>query len=98
MDAARTRLIGTLEWLSAELAGTGSLTQCLRRLPKADYHRLCAPLPPASAWRWPLPLQQLPNDEALALARIALAAGADDPDRLAANLAQLAIDLREAAP
>ena len=93
MDAARARLIGTLERLSEELDSGSTLAQCLRRLPRADYHSLCAPFPPGSEWR--RRLAPLP-DEALALARIALAAGATAPDRLAVRLAQLAIDLREA--
>ncbi len=94
MDAAHNRLIGTLERLSAELDSGRTLAQCLRRLPRADYHSLCAPFSPGSAWR--RRSAPLPTDEALALARIALAAGATAPGRLAVRLAQLAIDLREA--
>ena len=97
MDAARARLIGTLERLSAELDSGSTLAQCLRRLPRADYHSLCAPPGPASHWRWRRQSAPLPPGEAVALARIALVAGAQEPDRLAASLAQLAVDLREAA-
>jgi hypothetical protein len=96
MDAARARLIGTLERLSAELGSGSTLAQCLRRLPRTDYHSLCAPLNPGSHWRWRWQPESLPPDEALLLARIALAAGAEEPDRLAVRLAQLAADLREA--
>lgn len=98
MDAARTRLIGTLEWLATELAAGGSLAQCLRRLPKADYQCLCAPLPVTSVWCWPWRGAGPRADEPLVLARIALAAGVDAPAELAAGLAQLATDLRESAP
>jgi hypothetical protein len=97
MDATRARLIGTLEWLSAELAAGSALSQCLRRLPGADCHALCAPLPPAPAWRRPWALSAHQAEEPMMLARIALAAGADAPHRLAEGLAQLALDLREAA-
>lgn len=97
MDATRERLIGTLERLSSELATSGSLAQCMRRLPRSDHRGLCAPLGspprPGRARRG-----ALTDDEGLALARMALAAGAQEPDRLAGILALLAADLRRAPP
>jgi hypothetical protein len=97
MDAARARLIGTLEQVSAELAAGGTLSLCLRRLPQADRQSLSAPLVPSAQWRWPWAAAATPCGEAIVLARIALAVGAESPDRLAAGLAQLARDLRDVA-
>lgn len=97
MNAARARLILTLESVAAELAGGDSLVQCLQRLPRQDFRSLCAPLPSGAGRRWPWAVRAPSSDEPLALARIALAAGADTPERLAASLGQLALDLREGA-
>ena len=97
MDVARERLIGTLERLSAELTRGGALAPCLRRLPRAEHHQLCAPLGTAG----PRPRARagaLTAAEALALARLALVAGSQEPDRLAEQLAELAAELRGAAP
>jgi len=95
MGGRHVKLIDTLEWLAAELAAGSTLPLCLRRLPHGESQLLCAPLPPLPVWRrwW---RREAPRAaESMALARIALAAGADDPARLAAGLAQLAADLRE---
>ena len=97
MEAARERLIGTLERLSTELATTGSLAPCLRRLPRGDQRELCAPLAPPRR-RWREPPRALTPPEVLALARMALVAGAQEPDRLAEQLAELAAALRGAPP
>lgn len=96
MDALRARLIITLEGLSADLAAGTPLPRCLRRLPRADYQALCAPLLPAAPQRWPRVGAVRARDEPLMLARIALAAGAEAPDELAQALSRLASDLRAA--
>jgi len=100
MDAARSHLIEILQALARQLAAGEPLPACLRRLPRGDLHALSAPLAPRSRWRrpWPLRAATASEDEAWLLARLAVAAGGEAPERLARGLAELARDLARRSP
>lgn len=95
MDAARTRLIELLYALVVPLSAGEPLARCLRRLPRRDWQALCAPLAPVPRWGLPRPRAQVALDEAWLLARLALAAGGEAPEQLAARLSELARDLEQ---
>lgn len=95
-EAARLQLMEALETLAAQLAICGSVEAALGCLPR-DERQILSPAPAARATgRDPVHKGLWHREpEALTLARIAVAAGVDDPEQGAIGLAQLLSDLQE---